>query len=180
MDFLSKYNIPFTGLKLGKHTFEYDLDDTFFENYSYTEISPVQLKGEVILDKKNTFMELFIAISGSVTLICDITGEKYVDPLQGKMDLIVKFGESYNDEDDVVLIIPHDAYQLNVAQFLYETTLLSLPVKRTHPGLADGTLKSDVLDKLKELEVKGHDYIDPRWDKLNELLTSKKQQNGTS
>jgi uncharacterized metal-binding protein YceD (DUF177 family) len=49
-----------------------------------------------------------------------------------------------------------------------------------HPGIEDGTLKSDTLDKLNELsvtevkeEVEEEKEIDPRWDKLKQLLTDK-------
>jgi uncharacterized metal-binding protein YceD (DUF177 family) len=59
--------------------------------------------------------------------------------------------------------------------------VLSIPLRRVHPGIKDGTLKSDVLDKLNELKVKEkktdktqkEENIDPRWDKLKQLLTDK-------
>lgn len=180
MDYDKTYNIPFTGLSLGKHDFEYLIDDKFFDSFSYTDIQPVALKSKVTLNKKNTFMELKVHVDGEVTLICDLTGKSFKEPIEGQMELIVKFGETYNDDDDVILVIPHDSYQINVAQYIYETVLLTLPLKRVHPGVADGSIKSEALEQLKELEVRNHDYIDPRWDKLNELLTQKKPQNGTS
>jgi uncharacterized metal-binding protein YceD (DUF177 family) len=56
---------------------------------------------------------------------------------------------------------------------------LSIPLKRVHPGVKDGTLKSEALDKLKsslvtekKAVIKKAD-IDPRWDKLKQLLTDK-------
>jgi uncharacterized metal-binding protein YceD (DUF177 family) len=58
--------------------------------------------------------------------------------------------------------------------------VLSVPHKRIHPGVKDGTLETEALKKLKELqvkevkkEVKKEDDIDPRWDKLKQLLTDK-------
>ena len=52
---------------------------------------------------------------------------------------------------------------------------LSVPQKRIHPGVKDGTLKSEALDKLNELQSninkeKKEEEIDPRWDKLKKLL----------
>ena len=73
------------------------------------------------------------------------------------------------------MILPHTAHQINVSQYIYEAIVLALPIKRVHPGIADGTLHSKVLDKLRELETKENKQIDPRWDKLNKLLISKKQ-----
>jgi uncharacterized metal-binding protein YceD (DUF177 family) len=58
--------------------------------------------------------------------------------------------------------------------------VLAVPHKRIHPGIEDGTLKSDVLDKLEELSPKGtnedndnEENIDPRWNKLKNLLNDK-------
>jgi hypothetical protein len=41
----------------------------------------------------------------------------------------------------------------------------------------DGTLESETLDKLEELEIKVEKTVeetDPRWDKLKNLITEKK------
>jgi uncharacterized metal-binding protein YceD (DUF177 family) len=58
--------------------------------------------------------------------------------------------------------------------------LCCLFLKKTHPGIKDGTLKTPALDKLNELTVKNQkqrnkkeENIDPRWDKLKKLLTDK-------
>ena len=55
--------------------------------------------------------------------------------------------------------------------------VLSVPFKRIHPGVKDGTLKTDVLDKLDALspkeDKKEEENIDPRWENLKKLLTDK-------
>ena len=93
------------------------------------------------------------------------------------MILLVKFGESYNDEDDEILILPHGEHQVNIAQYIYEMIVLSVPSKRIHPGVLDGTLNSEVLKKLEELRPKENkkdkNKIDPRWEVLKKLLTDK-------
>jgi len=54
---------------------------------------------------------------------------------------------------------------------------LAVPQKRIHPGIEDGTLQSEVLDKLNELQPKekrsNKEENDPRWDELKKLLTDK-------
>ena len=94
-----------------------------------------------------------------------------------KLKLVVKFGEAYNDEDDEILIIPHGEHQFNIAQYIYEMLVLVVPQKRVHPGVEDGTLQSDILDKLEELQPKENtkpsEDTDPRWDDLKKLLTDK-------
>jgi uncharacterized metal-binding protein YceD (DUF177 family) len=55
--------------------------------------------------------------------------------------------------------------------------VLAVPSKRIHPGVEDGTLESEVLRKLEELQPKetqkNDNKTDPRWDALKDLLTDK-------
>ncbi len=174
MDALQEYYIPFVGLKLGKHSFTYHIDNKFFEFYQYNDFQSIDCDVDLIFNKKSRLFELEFNIKGTVVFNCDISNEPFKEKINNILSLIVKFGEEYNDDNEEVLILPQTDYQFNVAQYIYEAIVLAFPVKRTHPGLKDGTLKSDVLDKLKELEIKENKKTDPRWDKLNGLLTSKK------
>ncbi len=77
-----------------------------------------------------------------------------------------------------MLILPHGEYQLSVAQYIYEMIVLSVPLKKIHPGIKDGTLKSKAIEKLEALAPKKENKIiedktDPRWDNLKKLLTDK-------
>ncbi len=86
---------------------------------------------------------------------------------------MVKFGEIDNQDDDELLILPHGSHQIDVAQYIYEMIVLSVPQKKVHPGIENGTLKSEILEKLKDLEPQEKppsDDTDPRWDKLKDLL----------
>lgn len=174
---LKEFNIPFSGLKLGKHEFVYEIENAFFESFDYQEFNGALIQVKAILEKMNTMMELKIKAKGTVNVDCDLTGESYDQPISSDLQLVVKFGEEYNDEDDEILIIPHGEHQFNIAQYIYEMLVLAVPQKRVHPGIADGTLKSDILDKLEELQPKEKkeqtDKTDPRWDDLKKLLTDK-------
>ena len=50
--------------------------------------------------------------------------------------------------------------------------VLAMPVKKVHPGVKDGTLDSDLLKRLEELQPKEEKLKnnDPRWNKLKDLL----------
>ncbi len=174
---LKEFNIPFSGLKLGKHEFVYEIENAFFESFDYQEFNGASIQVKAILEKMNTMMELKIKAKGTVNVDCDLTGEPYDQPISSDLHLVVKFGEEYNDEDDEILIIPHGEHQFNIAQYIYEMLVLAVPQKRVHPGVADGTLKSDILEKLEELQPKEKkeqtDKTDPRWDDLKKLLTDK-------
>lgn len=173
---LKEFNIQFVGLKEGNHTFNYSIDNTFFTSFNYDEFESSDVTIDLDFTKKSTLLELHFKASGTVEIPCDITNELYHQSINGDLSLVVKFGPEYNDDNEEILILPHEAYQLNIAQFIYEMIVLFLPKKRIHPQVADGTMKSEVLEKLKELEVKEEkkeENIDPRWDKLKSLLTEK-------
>ncbi len=180
MDALHDYIIPFVGLKLGKHTFTYHIDSKFFDYFQYDDFNVIDCEVTLSFDKKPRLFELSFDIKGFAMLRCDLSNEVFKEEIDTYLDLIVNFGDAYNNENEEVLILPHGEFQLNVAQYIYEAIVLALPVKRVHPGIEDGTLQSDVLDKLKEFEVKENKTTDPRWDKLNDLLTPKKHEDGTS
>ena len=177
--------IPFIGLKLGKHQFEYQINKTFFDNFDYDEFESSTIKVNVVLDKKNTMLELNFKHNGTVHVPCDLTNEMFDLPIKGKCRVVVQFGEEFNDDNDELLILPHGEHQIDIAQIIYEMIALSIPLKRVHPGIKDGTLISDSLDKLNELRVEEvkkeknteeeeeEENIDPRWDKLKQLLTDK-------
>ena len=174
---LKEFFIPFSGLKLGKHKFVYEIDDAFFESFDYQEFNGASVNISAVLEKMSTMMELEMKATGTTNVDCDLTGESYDQPIDSDLKLVVKFGEEYNDEDDEILIIPHGEHQFNIAQYIYEMLVLAVPQKRVHPGVEDGTLKSDILDKLEELQPKEQkepsEKTDPRWDDLKKLLTDK-------
>jgi uncharacterized metal-binding protein YceD (DUF177 family) len=169
----SDYLISFKGLKLGEHQYNYKIDKKFFDSFTYDDYLDTDIYVDLKLVKKTTLMELVFEVKGDVLVNCDISGEEFNQPIKGKLELIVKFGEKFNNDDEVVLILPHESHSLDVSQYIYETIVLSTPVKRIHPGVLDGTLKSETLSKLKEfkqnIKIKNK-TIDPRWDKLKGLI----------
>ncbi|MBT8185094.1 MAG: DUF177 domain-containing protein [Eudoraea sp.] len=172
-----EYDIPFSGLKEGIHRFKYNIENKFFDSFGYDEFNAANIDLELMLNKQATMLELDMSGKGTVNVQCDLTGESYDQPISSHLELVVKFGEEFNNEDDEILIIPHGEHQVNVAQYIYEMLVLAVPSKRIHPGVLDGTLESDILNKLEELQpketIKNKDKTDPRWDALKNLLTDK-------
>jgi len=172
-----EFIIPFSGLKTGTHSFEYHINNKFFESFEYHEFNEADITVQVQLNKMTTILELDMSAEGTVNVACDLTNEAFDQEVTASLELVVKFGEEYNDEDDEILVIPHGEHQINIAQYIYEMLVLAVPLKRIHPGVEDGTLQSEALRKLEELQPKetkkNNDKTDPRWDALKDLLTDK-------
>ena len=120
MNKTKEYLIPFVGLKLGKHQFEYQISNAFFEIFDYNEFQNSDIKVNVVLEKKSTMLELSLKHKGTVNVPCDLTSEDFDLPIKGKMKLIVRFGEMYNNDNEELLILPHGEFEMDIAQYVYE------------------------------------------------------------
>lgn len=172
METLTEFVIPFVGLKDGQHSFDFDIDTTFFNAFEYDDFDQPKVKVKLLFDKKPGLMNLNFSAQGSLGLTCDVSNEVFDHTIDTTLDWIVKFGDEYDDDHDEFLILPHGSYQVNVAQPIYEMIVLAVPAKKVHPGVLDGSLDSELLKKLEELQpkkVKSQEN-DPRWDKLKDLL----------
>ena len=176
----NEFLIPFLGLKLGKHQFDFKINKKFFDEFSFDEFESCNVTINVVLEKKTTMLEINFKHSGTVNVPCDLTGEQFDLPIKGKIKLVVQFGEEFNNDNDELLILPHGEHQIDLSQYIYEMIVLSVPLKRVRPAVINDTLQTIVLQKQNELQAEGikkvvkkEDDIDPRWDKLKQLLTDK-------
>lgn len=177
---LKAYDIQFAGLKLGNHVYDYEINQKFFEYFKFDEFNDVNVNLKINIEKKTTLLELYFTGEGFINVNCDVSNEPYNQEISLNFSLVVKFGPEFNNDNDSILIIPHGSYEINIAQYIYELIVLSVPQKRIHPGVEDGSLNSDILRKLEELGLntdlnseKTSKNIDPRWNSLKKLLTDK-------
>jgi len=173
MLFLNQYVINFTGLKEGEHNFEFDLDNKFFEHFDYNDFNSCQIKAEVRVNKKSNLLEFVFSSKGWININCFVSNEPFDYLQKHQIKLVVKFSSELINDNEELVILPVGTSTLNVAQYLFEMIILSLPIKIIHPGVVDGSLESETLNKLKELESKAQEKsskIDPRWDKLKDLI----------
>jgi len=169
-----EYCLQFVGLKEGKHHFEFNIDNTFFKDFNYDEFQGADIMSNVVLVKKNTHLELDISIGGTVNVSCDLTLEHFDLPISNAVSIVVKFGNQFEEVDENLITIPAGSHEIDCRQYVYECIVLAIPQKKIHPGVADGTLDSEILNKLNDLkttkDIEDDNNTDPRWDKLKELL----------
>ena len=174
---LKAFDIQFSGLKLGEHQFDFEIDEKFFAHFGYEEFEKAELVAHVLFVKKENQLELKFTLSGRVWLYCDISNEPFWFPLEAESHLMVKFGNEFDDSLDELLIIPHGDHKVNIAQYLYEIAVLAKPLKVVHPQVESGEMDYDAKKHLvnavpeeEEEEEQQDEKIDPRWDKLKDLL----------
>lgn len=166
---LNEFLIPFVGLKEGKHQFDFQIDKKFFDAFEFDEYEDASIAVTVILEKKITLMQLHFSCKGAVTVPSDATGEDIDLPIEGQFNIIVKFGQEFDDSHDEILILPQEAYQLDLKQYIYELIVLSVPLRRVMPDESELESEEEYLEEEKNYEQD----VDPRWDQLKKLLDKK-------
>ena len=173
MDKYRNYDISFSGLKQGKHEFEFCVDQQFFDLFeAEEEFENAKIVSKVLLEKHSTFLDFVISVSGTVDLTCDVSNEKFQYLINNEIKFLVKFGEEYDDSNEEIITIPHHYSEFNIAQFIYEAVVLAIPMKKVSPAALENEEFQNLLDKFRPKinEEKADDEdIDPRWEALNKL-----------
>ena len=181
------YNVVLKDISNETRMFEYDLDNTYFKKIDSPEIQRGNIKAKVSVLKKQSTYELQFLLEGSVIIPCDRCLDDMEQPIHYKEKLLVKFGTSFSEEDDIV-IVPESEGAINIAWFLYEFIVLNIPMKHVHAsGECNKTMatklkkhitrqKDDNDDESSPVEFDDDDdftpdeiQTDPRWDSLQNI-----------
>jgi uncharacterized protein len=166
--------IPISGLKEGRHLFDFEIGNKFFEEFEESEIKEGNLSVSVELRKRSSHFDLIIKITGEVKICCDRCLEMFFQPIACENRLLVKFGKKWDDTDPDIITIPADENELDLKQYLYEFIHLALPIQRIHPGDKPGnnSCNPDMLKKLNQHILNKEKENDPRWDELKKLINN--------
>ena len=172
MGYLKKYRIHFRQLDLGRHHFQFDIEDRFFSFFEKSEIQEGTLTAQVELLKEERLTTLNVTIEGEVKVKCDRCLDYFMHPLNFSGTLYLKpEEEAWDDKDRVdVILVAADESEVQLAQYFYESILLSLPLKRVHPDDEEGnsTCDPEMLELLDQHQDEEQE-IDPRWEKLKNI-----------
>jgi uncharacterized metal-binding protein YceD (DUF177 family) len=169
------YSINIVGLSNKQHLFEYELDDSFFKLYGADLVSEGRFKADVLVDKRETFLEVDFSISGTARLTCDRSLEKFDYPIDITRKIVFKYGDVDEELTDEIVVINREAVALEVGQYMYEFIALAIPLKKLHPRFGEEPDGDDTGRIVYTSEPggddtsKGDDEIDPRWNELKKL-----------
>lgn len=160
------YKIQLASLPEGKHEQDFECGMEFFKNMENTEIITADVKVHLDLVKKNDVYDFTFTCKGQLQIPCD----RCLDPIDHEVDtvyhIIVKYGEDYNDESDELLVIPYSDSYLNVAYMLYDTIVLTIPIRHVHPmGKCNRTMLA-ALHKHRSTET-GDEEVDAALDEVD-------------
>ncbi len=160
--------VPFVGLSTGSHSFKFEIDSSFFESFEYFENVSGNVFVTLGLLKEPNMLIFDFTIDGVFNLICDRCLGEFDQKIEGNNKLIVKFGDSFIEESEDVIIIPVSESQIDLKQYIFEYLSLLLPIKKVHPLNDDGSSGCDP-DFLERIDKYSEAKADPRWDALKNL-----------
>lgn len=158
--------IRFSGLKTGVYNYGFDLADEFFEEYENDEIAGGKVKIDVVMERMEHMLMFTFRLNGEVTTFCDRCLGKMNVPVDGEEHLCVRFSDTETADDENVVILPENAFEMDLAQWLYEYVAVRIPMQHIHP---DGDCDPEVTKFIVDEEQKNEDEIDPRWEALKKL-----------
>jgi uncharacterized protein len=135
------YTIGLSGLKEGRHTIDFEIDNKFFENFEESEIKEGSLFANIELEKRSSHADLFIRISGEV-----------------------------KDPDIISLTADENELDLQQHFYEYIHLALPIKRVHPDDQNGNSTCDPVMLKKLKELIVEEESDYDPRWDELKKLM----------
>ncbi|WP_149913107.1 YceD family protein [Sphingobacterium cavernae] len=173
MKYLKQYRIPFSGLAAGKHDFDFEINDKFFDCYEHSLVKKGDLTANVSLQKQETMLIVNFDIKGTIKLTCDVCLTEFDAPVSFDEKLIVKFvNEEWDNETDEVIILNKTDHELDIANLLYEYINVQVPyyAKCTEQGV-NITCDPEMLAKISTeegIEIE-EENIDPRWAALKNI-----------
>jgi len=169
---LRNFSIPFTGLKLGKHQFEYVVTDAFFDEFEYSLVKKANLKCQVELEKQETMIILNFQINGTIDTNCDRCLAQYPQQVDIREQQIAKFSEEAIGEDDEIIILTKNDHEIDISGLIYEYINVSLPFITVCNNEGNTPYcDKEMLDSLNKLSANNEqsEQIDPRWDALKKI-----------
>jgi uncharacterized metal-binding protein YceD (DUF177 family) len=127
------YRINIVGLGNKEHVFHYELGSEFFREYGSDLVSEGTFAVDLVLDKRETFLEADFRIRGVASLICDRSLESFDFSLSSNRKIVFKYGDTQEEITDEITIIPRDTTTLELGQYIYEFIVLAIPLKKLHP-----------------------------------------------
>ncbi len=175
MKALKEYRIPYLGLKLGTHQYQFTPDSKFFEEFEFTEIHDCDLVANVELEKQSTMIIVRTDLHGKVNTICDHCGDDLTIQIATKQQFIVKFGDSTGNTDDDILVLGPSEHEVDLSQYIFEYAHLALPARNVHENEKDcnqealkrlAAYKVETTANTQWAELKNLNYEDPEDDKF--------------
>ncbi len=161
-----EYIIPFIGLKLGEHHYEFEIKTNFFNELTYSLIEGGEVAVKLAFEKKETMMIGHFSCEGKVFTNCDRCNTPVEVPVKGAFRLVFKLSTEQTDDESLIVLSP-ETFELDVHEHIYELIIISLPLRSVHPK---GECDEEMMEVMSQYVVNtleeddDLDWDDEEWD----------------
>lgn len=171
---LKPFKIDLKAIGTEDKNFEFALTDEYFKAIDAADIHQGNLSVSLTVRRNAGSFALNFHICGYVIVVCDKCLDNMQQPIETDCVLMVKFGEEYSDEDELI-VVPEREGIIDVSWFIYEFIELNIPIKHVH---APGKCNPAMIRMLQEYSAtrsseadNNEPPIDSRWAELEKLKT---------
>ncbi|PIB34284.1 hypothetical protein BFP72_01975 [Reichenbachiella sp. 5M10] len=172
------FRIDIFGLKLGSHDFDFEFNEELFKKSEGSLIESGHGHCDIVLIKKERLIEVNFHITGTVELVCDRSMDTFDHPIDIEEQLILKYGEEFDDSQDEIWTIPNGQQSINVEKNIFDYLTLAVPMKKLHPRFEEEeddeyelqlVYTSEEDEEETDEQDSNEEEIDPRWALLKKI-----------
>ena len=169
---MNNFKIKLPSFENGKNLFSFNIKDSFFEEFPFSEIKHVNICANGTIYKERGKTSLNVIISGRINnLSCDICTENLSVEISTETNMIIKRTNENLFSNDEIYYIKKTENKIDIKQLIFELIILNVPKKRCHPlnEKGDSTCNKEMIKLIKKYKQKQKQSSDPRWDVLKDL-----------
>lgn len=174
---LDRFEIDVFNLDNKAHSFDFTINDNFFENFEQNLLSKGALAVSLELDKSERMVNVTFKIKGNIELVCDRTLKSFDFPVDLEKIILFKFGDDFEEVSENLYFINRNK-AINFANHIFELIALEIPMKKIHPDHKSREDEEDdehmlIYSSSREDETEtgeeDDEAVDPRWNALKDL-----------
>ena len=165
----NEFLIPVSGLALGSHSYQFEINDDFFAEREYSEIQQGRVMVKLDIERQETMLVMHFDLKGCVRVPCDRCADEFDQPIESSQEFFIKLGTENAEESDDVAVVPAEQADYDISSLIYEYIILAVPMHRVHP---EGQCNPEVMAMLEaqeNMEESREEEIDPRWAALKNV-----------
>ncbi|MBG65646.1 MAG: hypothetical protein CMP73_03190 [Flavobacteriales bacterium] len=163
----NNYQLSLNDISKGDFLQKINIKDSFFEDFSYSEIKYTNITATIKSEKIGKELSLSIELDGWVNnLLCDLCAGDLSIKIFSKTNFILKYTAQKLESNDEIIYVKPNQNKLSLKHLLFELVILSIPNKRQHNN---NECSNEMVELIKKYKKKEKKVSDPRWDALKKL-----------
>ncbi len=175
---LSHFKFPFVKLSNGLHHLNFEVDGAFFEYFGNQDVSSASVTFTASVNKSDTMMVIDLIGQGTITSICDRCLNDLEISVAPVFKVIAHLNSSEEEvvtNDDInlqMIYLRSSDFELNLSSSIYESFLPCIPMVKSCETQSKKDCDQKMLNFINQNNVE-ENSIDPRWEKLKQLINKK-------